>query len=80
MKFIIERASEWRDDVAPCKEAVREEFYIDRWNQTIKRWTINFDSAEELVEFTKREEKVVIDWDVYSIGLPTIAIYDDYIE
>ena len=80
MKFLVERASEWGDEVAPCEEAVLEEFYVARWNDTFKRWTVKFDSVEELVEFTKREGKVVIDWNIYSIGLPTITIYDYYIE
>ena len=80
MKFLIERASEHYDEVAPCEEAVYEEFYAEIWNEIIKRWTIKFDSAEELIEFTKREKRVVIDWNIYSLGLPTIIIYDYYIE
>ena len=80
MKFLIERASERYDKVAPCDGAVYEEFYAEIWNEVVKRWTIKFDSCEELVSFTKREKRVVIDWNVYSLGLPTIIIYDDYIE
>ena len=80
MKFLIERASERYDEVAPCDGAVYEEFYAEIWNEIVKRWTIKFDSCEELVAFTKREKRVVIDWNVYSLGLPTIIIYDDYIE
>ena len=80
MKFLVERASERNDEVAPCDGAVYEEFYLEIWNEIFKRWTIKFDCAEELIEFTKREKRVVIDWNVYSLGLPTIIIYDDYIE
>lgn len=80
MKFLIERASERYDDVAPCEGAVREEFLVEIWHDIFRRWTIKFDSAEELIEFTKREKRVVIDWNVYSLGLPTIIIYDAYIE
>lgn len=80
MKFLVERASEWRDEVAPCDGAVLEDFYLEGWNEVVRRWTIKFDSYEELVEFTKREKRVVIDWSIYSLELPEITIYDDYIE
>ena len=80
MKFLIERASERYDEVAPCDGAVLEEFYNERWNEIVKLYTITFFSFEELVEFTKKAERVVIDWGVDWIGLPTIIIYDDYIE
>ena len=80
MKFLIERASEPYDEFAPCDGAVYEEFYLEIWNEVVRRWTIKFDSYEELVEFTKRMNRVVIDWSVYSLGLPTIIIYDDFIE
>ena len=80
MKFIIERASEPSNEVKPCEEAVREEYYDDIWKAVFPYYTITFSSYEELIAFTQREEKVIIDWACGRIGLPCILIYDDYIE
>ena len=80
MKFIIERASEPYDRLPPCDGAVLEEFYNDRWNVVSKFYTITFASYEELINFTKQMVRVIIDWNEDWTGLPSITIYDDYIE
>ena len=64
MKFYICRTSDWGINTdKPCDEAVKDEK---------GRWVINFDTLEELAEFTADECCIIEGND--------LEIYDDYRE
>ena len=64
MIFTISRASDWRKNKSsPCKKAFKEN----------NQWFIEFDTLEELINFTKEEGEIIMD-------SSQITIYDDYVE
>lgn len=83
MKFIITRTSEWDDDRSPCAEAKRTKFLIveKSSNRKIEReeWTADFDSIEDLVDFSKKYGNLMIDNELLpNVEFPGIIMYGDY--
>lgn len=83
MVFEIDRASKWGDYVnePPCDKAYKTEItQTNGWNETktVKRYVVNIDTLEELMQFVEIEGKIV----VYPArnATPQITIYDDWIE
>lgn len=83
MIFEIDRASMYGNftETKPCDEAYKTEItQTNGWNETktVKRYVVNIDTLEELVQFVEREGKIV----VYPArnATPQITICDDWIE
>lgn len=74
MKFIVSRTSVWNKDIAPCEEAKREEF------EDGPDWTIEINSLEELIAFSKKYGELVLTRAVIPEIDNEIEIYDDYRE
>lgn len=85
MKFIISRASQWAEQ-QPCEEAKEEEFSCR--NKILKRWTMEFNSLDELMNFKLKYGDIVIRDSYVDNGIDgytdnsiqEIVIYDDYLE
>jgi hypothetical protein len=83
MRFLVTRSSTWGEG-QPCDEAVEVEPNDIGWKFKIN-WQVDFDTLEALMEFCKREGRVVImppketpfdkDREAW-----VIEIYDDYRE
>lgn len=83
MTFEIDRASMYGNftETKPCDEAYKTEItQTNGWNETktVKKYVVNIDTLEELMQFVEREGKIV----VYPArnATPQITIYDDWIE
>lgn len=66
MRFAIDRTSAFMKK--PCEEA-----YQIVENDELADWYIDINTLEELLEFVKNNEKIIL-------GENTIVIYDDYEE
>ena len=77
MKFIISRASQWAEQ-QPCEEAKEEEFIYG--NRILKRWTMEFNSLDEIMNFKSKYGDIVIRDSYVTDDVQEIVIYDDYIE
>lgn len=82
MKFIITRTSEWDDDCSPCAEAKRTGFLITERQSNrkteIEAWTVDFDSIEDLLNFSKKYGNLMIDNELLpNIEFPGIVMYGD---
>lgn len=56
---------------------INEEGYIQRYEYR-ECWVIEFKTLEELYDFIKKHGAIIIEQYLYTI--PTITIYDDYVE
>jgi hypothetical protein len=77
MKFIVLRASQFTEQ-QPCEEAKEEEFSCR--NKILKRWTMEFNSLEEIINFKSKYGDIVIRDSWFFDGIQEIIIYDDYLE
>ena len=77
MKFIISRASQWRNE-QPCEEAKEEEFVYG--DIILKRWVIEINSLDEIMNFKSKYGDIVIRDSGFDDGIQEIVIYDDYLE
>jgi hypothetical protein len=78
MKFIVDRASAWRDESKPCESAVFfKKDYLDR-----NMYLVELNTLNELIDFVKTYDRIIIDSGEFSNkeGMPQITIYDDCIE
>jgi hypothetical protein len=71
MRFEISRASlHFNEKIKPCNNAI--------FNKDKNRWEIEINTVEELVNLD--DDGVVVSPENQYNPLPTIIIYDDYIE
>lgn len=77
MKFEITRTSTWFEEDIRCEEA-RQEDYVKN-NHLCKRWVVEINTLEEIIEFIKKYGRIVLDADE-RYELPKIEIYDDWRE
>ena len=91
MTFLIRKTSIWNntpwyeaDTVQPCEEA-REDIYTDvDWDGSVvrtRRWLMDFDTMDDLMEFVKKHGDVVVQkGNVCTEMIPVIEIYDTWRE
>lgn len=82
MKFIISRTSEWGDS-SPCAEAKKTGFLIAEKHSNkkteIEAWTVDFDSIEDLVNFSKKYGNLMINNELLpNVKFPGIVMYGGY--
>ena len=77
-KFVITRASTFGDDEAPCANCKLLEALSD-FPENVD-YSIEFKSIDELLDFTKEHGSVIVSGKNYTHDLPSITIYDDYVE
>lgn len=82
MKFKITRASSFNiNEIQPCEEAHKEKFSINYVNSKVfcEGWFIEIETIEELLKLKEKYGDLIIQ-DYGTIEIPTIVIYDDYVE
>ena len=77
MKFEVTRTSTWFNEDIRCEEARQEEFVCNE--HLYKRWVVEINTLEEIIEFIKKYGNIVLDADKKD-ELPKIEIYDDWRE
>ena len=82
MKFIITRTSDYGDYSSPCAEAKKTGFLItERYSNKkteIEAWTVDFDSIEDLVNFSKKYGNLMIDNELLpNVEFPGVVMYGD---
>ena len=83
MKFIVTRTSDWNDKRCPCKEATREIVNNDRTGEDYRErnvWTIELNTLEELISFTNKYGRIVVEEYWLNSKYKEIEIYDGYRE
>lgn len=79
MKFSVHRASSHSEaEAPPCEEARKEEVET-KFNSTIQCWTIELSSLNDIVNFFRKYGDIILK-ESYLKDMPTIVIYDDYVE
>lgn len=82
MKFIITRTSSWNDS-PPCEEVKREIVNNGRSGEDYREhnvWTIEINTLEELINFTNKYGRIVIEEYWLNNRYKEIEIYDYYRE
>ena len=73
MKFTIRKASDWKGNLQPAKNAVK--------NEEKDIWEIEVNTFEELMEIHKLSgESIIISHDWTEVNEKMITIYDDHLE
>ena len=81
MKFVVERTADYTDE-KPCAEACRDMVtYVNPMGkeETKALWTVDFKTVDDLMRFFNEYGDLVIRRGFWN-GLPTVEIYDDYME
>ena len=75
MRFILERASDYNGNNVNCPEAK-----VLKETEYEKVWYVEFNTLEELVEFSDKYKDIIIENSHNDDINKEILIYDDYIE
>jgi hypothetical protein len=86
MKFLVEKASIRQFEKSPTEIWQTEIGYHTRGRGVYPHWTVNIETLEELVEFSRAEGskqwefQIIVSPESEDELLPKITIYDDYLE
>ena len=80
MKFLVCRTSELDIEKSPCEEAMECSLICEVDNIMIKRWYIEINTLEELVDFCKKHRSLVIEPYTWNKSYMIIEIYDTFRE
>lgn len=78
MKFIVKRASKWKNEDVLVDEAKCD--VVDYNGRTINVYSIEINTLEELINFYNKYGNIVIREGISDRESIEILIYDDYIE
>jgi hypothetical protein len=83
MKFVVTRTSDWNDNKVPCAKAKREIITNNKSGEDYRErnvWTIELNTLEELINFTNKYGRIVIEEYWLNDKFKEIEIYDGYRE